>query len=415
MLKALVSVLVLVSNIAVADQSQPLVLMIGVDGLRADSLERASAPNLQLLAENGVRANMYPAMPSKTFVNFYSLATGLHPKNHGMVSNYFYDRKLGETFNRTKHTNDPAWWGGEPIWITAEKQGVTSATYFWVGSEVAVDSIKPSYWKPFNQSKDYGERVDEVLQWFALPNEKRPRLVTLYFSAVDSAAHTFGVGSLEELAAIKKVDDHIGDLIAGLIALGLYEDTNLVIVADHGMANLSDDRVVNLDKWVDLSHFIIPDWSSTKNTVYAPYLNLYGDKVEVEKAFVKLTNKHPNMKVLRRGNFPKDYHFDHLDRGPDLMLLADVGWTLYGSKNRLPPAPLKGSGRSIATHGYDNKHPLMQATFIASGKAFKAGVRVKPFDNIEVYNILSCILDLVPANNDGKLKHVEDMLTKECD
>lgn len=415
MLKVLISVLILVSSITVANQPQPLVLMIGVDGLRADSLERASAPNLQLLAENGVRANMYPAMPSKTFVNFYSLATGLHPKHHGMVSNYFYDRRLGETFSRTKHTEDPAWWGGEPIWITAEKQGVTSATYFWVGSEVAIDNIKPSYWKPFNQSKDYGERVDEVLQWFALPIQDRPRLVTLYFSAVDSAAHTFGVGSMEELAAIKKVDSHIGDLVAGLKTLGLYEDINLVIVADHGMANLSDDRIINLDNWVDLSPFIIPDWSSNEDAVYAPFLNLYGDKVAIEKTFAKLTNKHPNMKVLRRGNFPKDYHFDHPDREPDIMLLADVGWTLYGSKNSLPAMPIKSSGRSIATHGYDNKHPMMLATFIASGKAFKKGIRVKPFDNVEVYNILTCILDLVPANNDGNLKRVEDMLTKECD
>ncbi|MFT2089652.1 alkaline phosphatase family protein [Paraglaciecola sp. 2405UD69-4] len=415
MFKVLCILGLLVSSIAKANHEQPIVLMIGIDGLRADSLERAFAPNLQMLAEQGVRANMYPAMPSKTFVNFYSLATGLHPEHHGMVSNYPYDRKLSETFNRSLHTRDPNWWQGEPIWITAEKQGVISATYFWVGSEVSIDNIAPTYWKPFNQGKDYAERVTEVLGWLALPSNERPRLVTLYFSAVDTAAHVYGVGSAQELAAIKKVDHHIGELMSGLKALGLYDDVNLVVVSDHGMANLSDDRVVNLDKWIDLSPFIVPDWSKSSDTVYAPFLNLYGNKAEIAGAVVKLTDKHPNMKVLRRGAFPKDYHFDHPDRGPDLMLLADVGWTLYASKSKQAPTSFKGSSRSIATHGYDNKHPLMQATFIASGKAFKKGFEAKPFDNIEVYNMLSCILDLQPAKNDGQIKNIQAMLTKKCD
>ena len=396
------------------DNEDPIVIMIGVDGLRADTLERMRAPNLQSLADTGVRANMIPAMPTKTFVNFYSLATGLHPKNHGFVSNYPYDRELGRQFDRQTDVSDPMWWGGEPIWITAEKQGVKAATYFWVGSEVEIDGVRPSFWKPYQQNKDYAERVEEVLQWLALPEKQRPRLITLYFSAVDSAAHDFGVGSSQEREAVAKVDKHIGDLLLGLSKLGLKQRANIVIVADHGMVNLSDQRVINLDPWLDLSAFIVPDWSSNSTSVHAPFLNLYAAPKLVDAAYNKLHKAHPKMRVLRRGNFPTDYHFDHPQREPDLMLLADTGWSIYASRDKRQPPPMLKLGRSVATHGYDNQDPLMHATFIASGPAFKKKLMASPFNNIEVYGLLACALKVKPAKTDGKIINVQYFMTQDC-
>lgn len=393
---------------------EPIVIMIGVDGLRADTLERMHAPNLQLLADTGVRSNMIPAMPTKTFVNFYSLATGLHPKHHGFISNYPYDRELGRKFNRQTDVSDPRWWGGEPIWITAEKQGVKAATYFWVGSEVEIDGVRPSFWKPYQKNKDYAERVEEVLSWLTLPEEERPRLVTIYFSAVDTAVHDFGVNSAQEREAVAKVDKHIGDLVKGLKNLGLKHRSNIVVVADHGMVNLSDQKVINLDPWIDLSAFIVPDWSSNHSSVHAPFLNLYAETPLVEVAYKKLHKAHPNMRVLRRGDFPAHYHFDHPQREPDLMLLADTGWSIYASRDKSQPQTLLKLGRSIATHGYDNQDPLMQATFIASGPAFKKKLMARPFDNIEVYGLLACALEMKPANTDGNIKNVQYFMAHDC-
>lgn len=394
-------------------KDDPLVIMIGIDGLRADTLERMPAPNLESLASSGVRANMIPAMPTKTFVNFYSLATGLHPKHHGVISNYYYDRELGRKFNRKTDVNDPKWWGGEPIWITAEKQGVKAATYFWVGSEVAIDGVYPSFWKPYQQNKDYAQRVEEVLQWLSLPEKERPRLITLYFSAVDSAVHDFGVGSVQERKAVAKVDRHIGELLKGLNKLGL-EQLNIIVVADHGMVNLSDQRVINIDEWADLSAFIVPDWSEDDNSVHAPFLNLYGEPKAIQIAYENLRNAHPKMQVLRRGSFPSNYHFDHPQREPDLMLLADVGWSIFASRDKSKPQSMAKLGRSVATHGYDNQDSSMHATFIANGPAFKKGLNAEPFDNIEVYGLLACALNLKPANTDGNIKNVQYMMTKVC-
>ena len=395
--------------------TSPLVIMIGIDGLRADAIDRVDAPNLRALAARGVRSKgMIPAMPSKTFVNFYSLATGLHPKNHGFTSNFPYDRKLGESFSRSKHSEDPNWWGGEPIWITAEKQGVKAGTYFWVGSEVPVKGIRPSFWKKYDQNSDYGDRVTEVLSWLALPEDKRPGLVTLYFSAVDTAAHNFGVGSKEEHDAILRVDQHVGDLLAGLKKQGLADQANIIIVSDHGMVNLSNDRLINIDELASLSTVITPDWHKERGPSYAPFMNLYGDETEITRLHKIFENSHPNMKVFKRGHFPENYHFDHPDRAPDLMLLADTSWVLYASENNAPPVDVKTVPWSTATHGFDNQHPKMHATFLAAGPQFKNGLTVDSFDNIEVYGLIACTLGIKPAKTDGNLANVAHFLAKDC-
>lgn len=394
--------------------SQPIVLMIGIDGLRADTLQRYNVANLQSIATAGVFAKMIPAMPTKTFTNFYSLATGLHPKHHGMISNTPYDRELKRRFNSLTDQSDPLWWQGEPIWITAEKQGLITATYFWLGSEVSFDGVRPTYWKPYDQNKDYAQRIEEVLRWLSLPVDKRPRLVTLYFSGVDTAAHQFGVGSAQEKEAVIKIDQHLGDLLSGLAEMGLRQQVNIIIVSDHGMINLSDDKVINLDPHVDLSALEVPNWSKNKNLVFAPFLNVHADKQQVDLLYQKLSGLHPNMRVLKRGAFGKNYHFDHPQREPDLMLLADPGWSIYASRNKAKPLPIKETGRDKATHGYDNQHPSMQAIFVGSGPAFKHDLVAKPFENIDLYSLLACILDIQPAKTDGNINNVSMFLTKTC-
>jgi predicted AlkP superfamily pyrophosphatase or phosphodiesterase len=393
----------------------PLVIMVGIDGLRADTLDRMPLPNLQALAKSGVRANMIPAMPSKTFVNFYSLATGLYPNHHGITSNYPYDKKMGRKFDRQTDVSDPRWWGGEPIWNTAEKQGLVAATYFWVGSEAPIGDMRATYWKPYEQNKDYAERVEEVLSWLLLPESKRPNLVMLYFSAVDTATHIYGVDSAEERAAVASVDKHVGDLILGVKQGGLFQQANIVVVADHGMSNLSDERLINLDKVINLAKFEVSDWNNRQKPVYAPFLSLYGDDNAIESAYKQLVNINSHVKTYRRGAFPTNYHVDHPDRGPDLMLMADEGWTLYASKNQQEPQTMAETGRSIATHGYDNQTAAMQATFIATGPLFKKNIRAKAFENIEIYGLLSCALGIKPAKTDGDIKRVQGFLTQTCE
>ncbi|TDF41831.1 alkaline phosphatase family protein [Alteromonadaceae bacterium M269] len=396
-------------------EQSPLVIMIGVDGLRPDSITEELTPSINKLGNQGVRAkSMTPAMPSKTFVNFYTLATGLHPENHGMISNAPYDRKIGRKFENGRDSQNPEWWHGEPIWISAEKQGLIAATYFWVGSEVPIDDIHPTYWKPYNKSKDYGERVDEVLGWLKLPEGKPPNLINMYFSAVDSASHDHGLRSDEEKQALATVDGHIGDLIKGLKTLGLYEEANIIVVSDHGMVDLSDDRIINLDQWVDLNDFNIPDWSKNRGPAYEPFLSVFGKQDKIEQLYSSLQGKHKNMRVLKRSEFDALYYFNHPQRAPELMILADPGWTLYTSEDKAKPLSLKAADKLVATHGYDNQHPSMRASFLASGPAFKSKEVVEAFDNVEVYGIVACVLGIEPAGTNGDIKRVQHLFNKSC-
>lgn len=406
-----------IASISAADSHDQIVILVGIDGLRADAIDRAYAPNMRALAARGVRAEgMTPAMPSKTFVNLYSIATGLHPKNHGIVSNYIYDRKIGREMNRGPDIKDPRWWGGEPIWVTAEKQGVKTGTNTWLGAEAPVGGIQPTYWKPYVKSHKreiYAARVDQILEWLDLPDDKKIRFGTLYFSVVDDAAHQNHVNSRQELQAIEMMDKIVGRLVKGLKDRGIYDRTNIIIVSDHGMSDLSPDRLINLDPIVDVTPFITPDWNRSRGAAYLAFINLYGDEDAIEEAYKKLNGAHPHLSVLRRGAFPESYHFDHPDRAPDLMLLPDPGWAIYATEDKVPP-PSKLPYLK-ATHGFHNLHPDMRATFIAAGPSFKEGFTAKPFDNIEVYGIMACALGITPAKTDGNIQNVAHFMTRKCE
>ena len=401
------------SSFAHAQAGKPYVIMVGIDGLRPTSVTQNNMPNLYTLGQQGVTAkSMTPAMPTKTFVNFYSIATGLHPEHHGIVSNYPFDRQLNRKFSRNTDATDPYWWDGEPIWITAERQGLKAATYFWVGSEVDINGVRPSYRKTYNQNKDYAERVTEVLQWMSLPEAQRPHLVTLYFSSVDSAAHDFGVNSKEEQSAIKRIDQRIGELLSGLRNLPVHQDINVVVVSDHGMIDLSPERVINLNSFVNWSDFVISDWGKDTSSVFSPFLNLYGELSHVDSAYQALTmNPIAHLRVMKRPALAQKYHFNHPQRGPDLMLLADPGWSIYASQDESQPNV--STLTHTATHGYDNQAPEMAATFIANGPAFAKQTTSNRFDNIEVYNLIACALGIKPAKNDGDISNVRHILSAQ--
>jgi len=222
--------------------NQETLILISIDGFRPDYLEWYDAPNLSALAREGVSApdGMLPVFPSKTFPNHYSIVTGLYPSSSGMLSNTMYDEESDSWFRMRDRSavEDPVWWGGEPIWVTAEKQGRVSATYFWVGSEAPIQGIQPTFWYRFDGSVPGKERVDQALAWLDLPLQERPTFITLYFEDVDSIGHRFGPESQEVEEAVARMDGLIGRLLVGLRERTLLDSVNLMIVSDHGMAEI---------------------------------------------------------------------------------------------------------------------------------------------------------------------------------
>lgn len=379
-----------------ADQA---VVLISLDGFHPDYLDRGVTPNLAALARRGVRAQwMTPSFPTKTFPNHYTLVTGLLPDHHGIVSNNMLDDELGPfRMSLRSAVRDARWWGGEPIWVTAEQQGVKAGAMFWPGSEAAIKGTYATHWMPFDDAFPNAARVDSVLAWLSLPPGRAPRLLTLYYSDVDHAGHDYGPRAGAELdAALGEVDAMVGRLVAGLAERGMTDRVNLIIVSDHGMSEISSDRLILLDDYINYDDVTVIDWT--------PFALIQPKPGKLESVHAALNGKHPNLKVYRKHEVPAHLQYGTHPRIPELVLIADDGWSITSEVRAQTWKPIGG------THGYDHTLPSMRALFLAEGPAFREGVVVPPFQNIHVYELMTRILGLTPAANDGALDSVRTML-----
>ena len=207
-------------------QNKPYLILISIDGFRWDYQDRYDTPAMDRIAADGIRADaMQPVFPTLTFPNHYSIATGLYPANHGLIGNRFFSPDRGRFYSLyDRHTvQDGSWYGGEPVWVAAERNGMVTAAYYFVGTEAPVNDIPLSHWRPFDPSVSGSRRVEQVLDWLNMEDEQRPHLITLYFEDVDSATHQHGPGSSQSIAAIERVDGYLGQLIAGIEALSIAE------------------------------------------------------------------------------------------------------------------------------------------------------------------------------------------------
>ncbi len=378
-----------------------ILILVSLDAFRWDYMEKFHATNMSRLASEGVHAKkLIPMFPSMTYPNHQTIVTGWRPAHHGIIHNNFYDPVLKEAFSFNKpDQQDPKWWGGEPIWATAIKQGRRANVMFWPGTGAPMAGTLPTEWKPYDGKPEPDEIVDAGLAWLDQPAEKRPDFVMLYFHHVDSDSHKFGTGAPEVAASVAKEDAAMGRLVEGIHRLKLDDVANLVIVSDHGMTDLSPDRVIAMGDFVDLKTVQV-DFSSA----VAGLRPLDGNVDALYNSFKK-HKKH--FKAYRTETMPKRFHFTGNDRIPPVILVADNGWAL---QKRTSSEPIKGMNK--ATHGYDPELDSMGATFIAYGPAFKHGVTIAPFENVNLYNLFCATLGLKPAPNDGDDRLVKNVLAK---
>ncbi len=248
---------------------KPTVILISLDGFRYDYLDKYSPPTLSRLAREGVRAkSMIPSFPTKTFPNHYTIVTGLYPQNHGIVENNVYD--FGEVMSMSKReeVQNPRWWGGEPIWVTAEKQGQRASSYFWPGSEAKIQNTYSTYWRNYNGRVPNKMRIDELLRYLDEPADKRPTFLATYFSTTDDVGHEFGPDAVETKYAVMEVDEYIDHLMKGLRARQIENKVNLIIVSDHGMANVYPKKVTLLDDYIDFDDTERILWTSEIQQIF---------------------------------------------------------------------------------------------------------------------------------------------------
>ncbi len=371
------------------------VILVSMDAFRWDYHKLYSTPVLDDVAQRGVKAtSLIPVYPTKTFPNHYTLATGLYPDNHGLISNTFYDQDMQKLYrigDRSAVENGD-FYSGEPIWTTTEKNDIIAASMFWVGSEAPINGHQPTYWNTYDGSVPFEARVDSVINWLSLPKKVRPGFITLYFQEPDGVSHSFGPQSRQTDSIVTVMDGVIGDLISRVGELPIAKRVNIIIVSDHGMGEVSSERVVNLKSYIpeELVEFYT---GSNPSYLIDPY-DQYLDSV------LFLLNAIPHVKAYSSETMPEHYHYGNNKRFPGIVAEADSGWSIIAS-NR------SGYGmRSKGAHGYNPSNTDMHGIFYALGPAFKKGFESGQLYNTDVYNIVCRILKIDPAPNDGDKKRI---------
>jgi predicted AlkP superfamily pyrophosphatase or phosphodiesterase len=366
-------------------------VLVSLDGFRYDYLDLYPSPNLHRLMARGVRAPLVPVFLTKTFPNHYSVVTGLYPVHHGVVDNTMYDPEFDATFriNDTLAVRDSRWWGGEPLWVTAQKQGRVAAAFFWPGSEAEIAGVRPRYWVRYNSRVPNPTRVQQVLDWLTLA-ESTPTFVTLYMSDIDGVGHDSGPANPAVAAAILRVDSAMGLLLDGIDRRGLADRVNVIVVSDHGMSKTSPDSVMALDDYIQLDLLA--------HTRAGIRCSGCGPTGHGGQRLRRPPGKHPHVQVWRTHEIPIRFHYRAHRRIPPILALADAGWSITTRRRDVTEHPERFSG---GTHGYDDTLAVMRAIFLAQGPAFRSGIVAPAFRNIHIYDLISSVLGLAPAPNDG--------------
>jgi ectonucleotide pyrophosphatase/phosphodiesterase family protein 1/3 len=371
---------------------------------------KVATPNIDRLRFNGVEAEpgMIPVFPTKTFPNHYSMATGLYPAYHGIISNSFRDPDPTSQDRFRIGNLDPKWWLGEPIWETVVNHGLQAATYFWPGSQVVKGNwtCDPKYCMDYDGSIPYEVRVDSVLNFVDMPPGDRPSLITLYFEAPDEPGHQTGPDDPKITEAVARVDNMIGRLLIGLDEQNVTNDVTMILVGDHGMVTICENKVIYLD---DLGKWIyIPDaWVDS----YTPVLAIRPPpEVDAVSVFQKISQglasgKVPNAEFLQvylKEQLPLRLHYSDSPRIQPIIGLVAEGYSVVPSR--------KSRVSCGGNHGYDNAFASMRTIFIGSGPQFPKGLRIPSFENIELYHLITSILGLTPAPNNGTNSFAESLL-----
>lgn len=388
--------------------SRPVVILISSDGFRYGYHWKVPLPNIHRLRTNGTEAvpGMIPVYPTLTFPNHYSIATGLYPAWHGIIANYFSDPSSNEKFH--PGNINPKWWLGEPIWESVVKNGLISATYFWPGSDVSKGAWNCTvpYCQHYNGSVPYEDRVDTVLAYFDLSEDKRPSLITLYFEEPDHTGHAVGADDPHIDKAIFRVDQMLGRLFDGLDARNVFEDVSIILLGDHGMVGTCDKKIIYLEDfapWISIPS----SWTDSLSPVLAvrPPLD-----VDVKEVFQNITEALKSGKVANseflqvylKEDFPARLHYTGSDRIQPIIGIVAEGYKVERKRS--------SAKECAGAHGYDNEVLSMHPIFIAHGPQFGKGRQISSFINVEVYNLIAAILGIQGAANNGTLAFSNSVL-----
>ncbi|KAM9435575.1 ectonucleotide pyrophosphatase/phosphodiesterase family member 5 isoform 1-T2 [Clarias gariepinus] len=371
-------------------------LLVSFDGFRWDYVNRVPTPNFRALMEEGVQVERVEnTYITKTFPNHYTLVTGLHAESHGIVANEMYDPVLNHSFSMDgPEMYESHWWEeAVPLWVTNQKAGRRSGAAMWPGSDVSIGGIYPTRYMRYNASMSFERRVKKLISWFSGP--EAINFGVLYWEEPDESGHNVGPESPLMDVVIEDIDVKLGFLRNELKVAGLYDKVNLIVTSDHGMTQLSHDKVIELDTYVSRDLYTWIDKS--------PVVGILPKEGKFDEVYNLLENANPNMVVYKREDIPYIFHYKHNARIMPIIIEVKEGWTIV--QNKTGPFML-------GNHGYDNQLPSMHPVFVARGPSFRTGYTKASMRSVDLYPLMCSILGVQALPNNGSLRSVRDLLVE---
>lgn len=396
------------SNDAINYEKDFPLLIVSFDGFRWNYLNRTSTPHFDHVISTGVFAThgLTNEFATSTLTNHWSMVTGLHPEDHGIIENEMFDPVINKSYiplYKDKFAmNDPRFYntGVEPIWVTnqLQKKNGRSGSIMWWGAENEIKGIHPTYHMPFNLEVDSKVKINKMIEW--LSDENPVNLGLLYFSEPDHTAHAYGPDSENVTEMIQYVDHLTGYLFEQLEKKSILDGINIIITSDHGFAPVSKSRLINLDKFVDPSLYHMVH--------YTPVAAIIPKKGQEELIYEQLrANAEKNhFQVYKKSNIPERLHYKKNIRVTPIIATADLSYSFISNMS-------EENFKQHGNHGYDNIHEDMRPFFMAMGPSFKRNFKVETFLLLDIYPLMCHLLNLHPAPNNGSMDVVSLLLRSE--
>lgn len=205
------------------------VVLIGLDGWGAYSVEKAEMPNVKkLMAEGAYTLKKRSVLPSSSAVNWASMFMGAGPELHGYTE---WGSRTPELPSRViaKHNIFPSIF---QIYRDAHPQAEIGVLYEWEGIKYLVDTLSVNH---FAQAPDYNKHPGALCEMAReYISGKKPSLVAICFDNPDHVGHVSGHDTPDYYKKLEELDGYIGEIVKAVADAGILDETIFIVTADHG-------------------------------------------------------------------------------------------------------------------------------------------------------------------------------------
>ena len=348
---------------APAANGKTTVIWISMDGVRGDYIGRTALPFFDRLLKTGVYSRRFhPVFPPITFPSHSAEATGVGVDRHGIPGNDFYDNttRLSQHF-----PTDSSLLQAEPIWLTAERQGVRTLVFDWPLSQQQTGPVQDEYFDDtFDNAVPDAQRLDHLLAVWRQDDESGRaqkaggslRLLMGYVEATDPAGHKFGPDAPEIALELQKLDHEMGEFADQAQAYwkahaNPVDRLYLLLSTDHGMSNVADDA--NLERMLGLRHGQKEITLETGGGIG----NIFLDQVPPAErgaqaaALLEKLQAYPFARAYRRAELPPAWSYANPARTGDIVVVLSRGYT-FNRGVTLPVVDAAHAEGPKGMHGY---------------------------------------------------------------